>query len=189
MKLFRVHHLLFGAAVIAAYFTAESTDIAHAWIGYGAATLIVLRLMLGFLRKSGFEFRRLRPILSAGALGQTGLRHPAIGRGLTVALLLAVAGTAGTGIAMDQGGTLIGQSVRLDREGTEHDEHEGGEREAGEREEEGALAEVHETLGNLILPLVAVHLAYMLLLRRDLAFFLLFMPKRRTTPKTRPSTV
>lgn len=194
MTWFRFHHLAFGAAVLAAWFTAESTGIAHAWIGYAAATMLLLRLVLGIVRRKGFELRRLRPSLATPPHGQTGLRHPAIGRTLSLALFLAVAATAGTGIAMDRGGTLVGQSIRTEHEGEEYDEREDSEErgvrgqdeqrsEEGDHEDEGVLAEVHETLGNLILPLVGLHLLYMLLLRHDLARFMLFLPARRRRPR------
>lgn len=190
MTWFRFHHLAFGAAVLAAWFTAESTGIVHAWIGYVAATLLLLRLLLGILHRKGFELRRLRPSLATPPRGQTGLRHPAIGRTLSLTLFLAVAGTAGTGIAMDRGGTLVGQSIRTEGEGEEHEEREEhgfrgedeGREEEEERKEEGVLAEVHETLGNLILPLVVLHLLYMLLLRYDLARFMLYLPARQRRP-------
>lgn len=177
MKLFRLHHLLFGVAVIAAWLTSESTGVPHAWIGYAVAALLLLRLLLAAAHKSGFELRRLLPSFSKPPVGQTGLRHPAIMRSLILILFVAIATTAGTGIAMDKGGTLIGQSIRL--EGA-HEEHEGpGAREESGEHEESALAEVHETVGNLLLPLVAIHIVYMLILRRDLALYLLFWPRRR----------
>ncbi|MBD3730109.1 MAG: cytochrome b/b6 domain-containing protein [Sphingomonadales bacterium] len=198
MNLFRLYHLLFAAACAVAYFAAEEWGLVHAWTGYVVGALLSLRLLAGALRRRGFEFRRLIPRLGGGARGTSGLRHPAIAHGLTLALFASVVGVAGTGIAMDRGGTLVGQSIRAhDGEHRERGEraeklvtlvpqaraddfeqrreHEGGEGEG----DEGLLGEVHETLGNALLPLALAHIAYVLLFRFDLARFMLFVPRRR----------
>ena len=175
MSSFRIYHLLLGAAVAAAYFTAESTGLPHAWIGYGVAVLVALRLGLGLIGKAGFGWQRLRLRQAGRNPGPTPLTHPLVGRALTLALLLCVATAAGTGIAMDRGGTLVGQSIRANAEG-EHERHEQG------KHDENLVEEVHETAGNALLPLVIVHLLWMLVARRDLALFVLFWPRRRRTP-------
>ncbi|MDE2562502.1 MAG: cytochrome b/b6 domain-containing protein [Sphingomonadales bacterium] len=196
MKSFRIFHLLLATAVAVAYFTAEELGLVHAWVGYAVAALVALRLALGMARARGFEFRRLVPSLASPPRGQTGIRHPAIGRALTLALFLAIAGTATTGVLMDRGGTLVGRSIRA-HDGERHLGARDEEREAsasvftliapsasareederGEHEE-SALGEVHKTLGNLILPLVVAHLLYLLVFRFDLARFMLFVPRK-----------
>lgn len=195
MKALRFYHLLLAGVTVLAYFTAEELGLVHAWSGYVVAALLGVRLILGLARKRGFELRRLVPSLAAPPRGQDGIRHPIISRLLVVAILTCVAAAAGTGIAMDRGGTLTGQSIRLDdgeHGGGEHendDSDEGeraslaadtGERDSGEREDEGPLGEFHEAFGNLILPLVALHALYLLLVRFELARFMLFANPRRT---------
>lgn len=54
-----------------------------------------------------------------------------------------------------------------------------GEGDKGEEDEEGPLGELHELFANLLLPLVGVHVAYLLLFRLPLAQFMLFWPKRK----------
>jgi cytochrome b len=185
MNQFRVYHIAFGLAVAAAYFTGESLGLIHAWMGYGIAALLALRLVLGLARKRGFEFRRLKPSLATPPRGQTGMRHPAIARLTMLALFITVIGSGVTGIVMDKGGTLVGQSIRA------HDEDRAEERrptvttpgsktERREREEKHGLIEtVHKTLGSLLLPLVLIHAIYLLLFRFDLARFILFFPRKR----------
>lgn len=193
MKALRFYHLLLAGVTVLAYFTAEELGLVHAWSGYVIAALLGLRLILGLARKRGFELRRLVPSLAAPPRGQDGIRHPIISRLLVAAILISVAGAAGTGIAMDQGGTLTGQSIRLDdgeRDSGEHENEDGEERgqassalidsDSGEREDEGPLGEFHEVFGNLILPLVALHALYLLLFRFELARFMLFANPRRT---------
>lgn len=201
MKRFRLFHLILAIAVAVAYFTAEELGLVHAWVGYAVAALISLRLLLGAVHSKGFEFRRLVPAFGTPPRGQTGIRHPAIGRALTLALFLAISGTATTGVLMDRGGTLVGQSIRAhdgERHRGGHDEPEreaaanvvnaiiappANAREDGERgeHEESALGEIHKTLGNLLLPLVIAHLLYLLVFRFDLARFMLFVPRKPVT--------
>ncbi|MDP3905682.1 cytochrome b/b6 domain-containing protein [Novosphingobium sp.] len=201
MKALRFYHVLLAGLTLLAYFTAEELGLVHAWTGYAVAAVLALRLVLGLVRKRGFELRRLVPSLAAPPRGQSGIRHPIISRLLVLAILTSVAGAAGTGIAMDQGGTLVGNSIRLDDERGEgreqgnedHDQaagwpslippayaDEGGEGGSGEGEhDEGPLGELHELFGNLILPLVALHALYLLLFRFELARFMLFSERRR----------
>lgn len=197
MQAFRIYHVLFAIGATVSYFTAEELGLVHAWLGYGIAALIALRLMMGLLARRGFAFRRLIPRLATPPQGMTGMRHPAINQALALALLVCVAGAAGTGIAMDKGGTLSGNSIRADDEvreqgsddGEEHeasfgliarayaDEGEGGGKAEGE--EEGPLGELHEAFGSVLLPLALLHALYLLVFRFDMARFMLFLPRRR----------
>ena len=202
MKAFRSYHLLFAAGALTAYLTAEELGLVHTWTGYAIAALLILRALLGMAWVRGFEVRRLIPKLSPAPQGMGGIRHPFIARSLTLALLVCIAGAAATGIAMDRGGTLLGQSIRAHDEERRHGKgHEEGDvallvptspiispittayAESFEREgreaEEGLLGEVHETFGNLLLPLVSAHILYLLLFRFELARFMLFVPRRK----------
>ena len=107
-----------------------------------------------------------------------------------------VAGAGVTGIAMDKGGTLAGNSIRAGDEQREggaeraEDEREfsmfgligtarADDGEGGRDEEEGPLSEIHETFGNLLLPLAIAHVLYLLVFRFNLARFMLFVPSKR----------
>lgn len=181
MNGFRLYHVVFAASVALAWLTAESLGLVHAWTGYAIAALILLRLILSAASVAGFSLTRLKPRFRAQPHGKGGLRNPAIGHLLTLLLLSAVAATAGTGIIMDKGGTLIGQSIRLKDDDKREDpgSSDRARHEDEEEGEEGILAEVHETTGNALLPLVALHVLWMLLFRFDLARFVLFLPRRR----------
>lgn len=199
MSLFRLHHLAFAIAVAVAYFTSERLGLIHAWTGYVIAALILIRLLLGLAKRQGFMFQRLSVRPRAASPRMSGIRHPIVGNALTLALLAVVAGTAGTGIAMDKGGTLVGDSIRKHDREREHRRHgpevrvenfslgliapayaDDDERAiSGEsEEEEGLLGEVHETLGNAMLFLALTHIAYMLLFRWPMSRHLLFVPRR-----------
>lgn len=196
MKSLRLYHLLFAAAALVAYFSAEEFGLVHAWAGYGIAALIGLRVLLGLAHARGFELHRLVPRFSRPSAGMRGLRHPAISRGLTAAILLCVAGAAGTGIGMDRGGTLAGRSIRADDHTQDNEEREDfswsgsvpglvsearaeDSHEERSDEDEGPLSEAHELFGSLLLPLAIAHALYLLLFRFELARFMLFSQRRR----------
>ncbi|MBK8200078.1 MAG: cytochrome b/b6 domain-containing protein [Acidobacteria bacterium] len=194
MNRVRLYHALLALLAISAYLTGEVFP-AHAWLGYGVAAVIVLRLLwaLGGERQVGlmrfypdFEGLKLKGIAT----------HPAISRTLMLGIALSLLTVTGTGIAIDQGRTLgLGRpaaermaapsSLELNyAEDDDEDEHEG----RGRHEErgEGPLSEIHELAGNLFLPLVGLHVAYLLLFKRPLAKFMLFLPRgaRRKQPPT-----
>ncbi len=205
MKLFRLFHVAFAVLAVVAYLSAEELGLIHAWVGYTIAAAFGLRLVLGLIGRRGFELKRLVPRLGQTAVNQSGIRHPAISRMLVALIVACLLGAAGTGIAMDQGGTLLGNSIRSSNEvGDEHardteidhDEANGSPdrligsalakdgRAADEQEqdgeEEGPLGELHEFFGNLLLPVVALHVLYLLMFRFELARFMLFLERRRS---------
>lgn len=210
LKTLRLSHLLLALGATAAYITGEAGGGIHKLVGYTVAALLMLRLLLS-LGGGVFALSRWIPRPKAPA-GQGGLKHPAISRLLVLAILTCTAGTATTGVMMDQGRALANPQFTLG-EGEEHEGEEGrgdekgdeGEDEAlrsavpsvrpviaaslvtvnggddgeGEEDEEGPLGEFHELFAKLLLPLVGVHVAYLLLFRLPLAQFMLFWPRRK----------
>jgi cytochrome b len=51
-------------------------------------------------------------------------------------------------------------------------------REHSENEEEGMLSEVHEFFGNLLVLVVGLHVTYLLLFKRPVALFMLFLDRK-----------
>lgn len=171
----RKYHALFVLLVPIAYLSAEEGDI-HFWVGYGLLAVILAWVLSQLLGGRQSRLSRHMPRFDGMTLANA-LSHRAISKSLILAVLLSLIGTVGTGVALDQGQTLgIAQSEivapALADEG-EGDE-EGGER---EREDGGLLGEIHETLANLLMILVGVHIAYVLILRRSLAKLMLFWPQ------------
>ena len=189
MNRVRLYHALLAILAIAAYLTGE-IDPAHAWLGYGVAAVIVLRLLwaLGGERQVGLM--RFYPNFDGLKL-KGAATHPAISRVLMLGIALSLLTVTGTGIAMDQG-----RSIGLNAPAAERmivpsptelryaGEHEDDEHE--EDREEGPLAEVHELAGTLLLLFVGLHVSYLLLFKRPLAKFMLFLP--RGAKKKPPAT-
>ena len=197
MNRMRLYHALLAVLAVAAYLTGEIRPY-HAWLGYGVAGVIVLRLLWasGGERQAGlmrfypeFEGLKLKSLAT----------HPAISRVLMLAIALSLLTVTGTGIAMDQGRSIglgapraesaapaqgaEGKIRNRDAEHREDNEHEGEE-----HGKEGPLSEVHETAGTLLLVFVGLHVAYLLLFKRPLAKFMLFLPRTGRKKPARPTS-
>lgn len=207
MQQLRLYHLLLATMVLAAYFTGDAHRL-HPWLGYGVAAVLLLRVGLALSGKPQLGLMRFYPHFNGLKLGSA-LTHPAVSRSLLLAILLCTLGTVGTGIWMDQGQTLglggpsperarseIQQAAALGQDDAHHDEEsddsedrrsgrslrsggEGSDEQEGEGVGHDALEEVHEVLANLLLAIVAVHVTYLILFKRPLARFMMFLPKAK----------
>jgi len=188
----RLYHAMLASSALAAYATGEA-GIVHAWIGYALVGIILFRLAWGMFGPSQFRIGRFLPDL-ASLLRIRAANDPAIARvllgGVVVSLLLVV----GTGIALDQRTSLHlvaeARTVPVPRvdfhlrgasmtHGTTTTPNAGKD---DDDEKEDWLQDLHEFSANLMFLFVGVHVSYMILFRRPLAMFMLFVPgqKRRT---------
>ena len=182
MHRLRAYHALLAVLAIAAYLSAEWGKV-HAWLGYGVALMIVLRLVLALTGAPQLGLMRFYPHFDGMKLGNA-MSHPAMSRTLLLAIAISLLGVTGTGIAMDRGRAIdLAGTPRVHSSGLAG-ETRGGEpgrsgRQSGEDEEEGVLAEAHELLGNLLFLIVGLHVSYLLLYKRPLARFMLFATPRK----------
>lgn len=204
MHRLRAYHALLALLVVFAFLSPEWGQV-HSWLGYGVAAMILVRLILALTGAPQLGLMRFYPHFHGLKLGSV-FTHPAISGALLLGIAICVIGVTGTGIALDKGRTFglgrteLGQQARpatpelpIIRGGGD-DEEEDGERRGGggEGHDEGgeAVEEVHEVLGNLLMVLVGGHVAYLLLFKRPLARFMLFLqPARRPGPPTGPKAV
>jgi len=166
MNRVRLYHALLAFLAIATYLTGEINPY-HAWLGYGVAAVIVLRLLWAFggERQAGlmrfyskFEGLKLKDLAS----------HPAISRVLMLGIAISLMTVTGTGIAIDQGRSIglapadverstdASPSIAAHPEAYRGEDDEGGDDEEGEG---GPLSEVHELAANLLLLFVGMHVA------------------------------
>ena len=174
MKFIRAYHALLAVLALLAYLTGE-LGLIHAWLGYGLALVIVLRLVAASgvvvgARQLGLQ--RFYPHFE-GLRFDNVMTHPAVSRTILVVIAVSLIGATATGIAMD-GGRAVGLaeiSVVAPAQ-AEEARRSRPARSLGEK----VLKEVHELLANLMLLAVGGHVGYLLLFRRPLARFMLFVP-------------
>jgi cytochrome b len=188
----RLYHAALAILAIAVYATGE-LGLIHAWLGYALAALIAFRVAWGLVGPRQISLSKFVPKLSdVGRIASPD--HPAIGKtllaGVAISLLLATF----TGIALDQP-SLVGDGARdpassvaavypadpINTSAVIRAGFDFGE-ESGEREE-GWIGELHEATANLFLIFVGLHVAYLLLFKRNFALFMLF---RKTSAAERP---
>lgn len=173
MHRIRIFHAFLAITVLAAYFSAE-TGLIHAWLGYGVAALIALRLIWALSGAPQLGLERFYP--SFKDLHLKGIAtHPAISRLLLACIALSVIGATGTGIMMDNGRSLQPASLSSLSFSAESEESEGNEESEDESGE--AYEEAHELLANMAMAFVVMHVLYLLAFKRPLARFMLFANK------------
>lgn len=192
--LVRVFHWGLVAGFATAWLTADEVQPVHEVAGYTVAGLLAFRLIWGF---AGSRYARFAQFVKGpgATLAYLGsmlrrqepryLGHNPAGAAMIVALLLTLSGTAFTGwlmaepdrVAMLPALPQIVSPALADDDGDEYGE--GGEA-------EGPLKEVHETLANLMLLLVAAHVAGVVLAsirhRENLARAMITGDKRAPEP-------
>ena len=167
----RQYHALLGVLVVLAYASGEWGRV-HAWLGYGVALVILVRLVWATAGVRQLGLSRFYPVFSGLRLG-TALTHPAISRTLLLGIAITVIGSTATGVMMDRGRAIGLADVAIVAPA-----HADGERQrsGGEgRSRDGVLDDVHEALANLLVLFVACHVAYVLLFKFPLARFMLFV--------------
>jgi cytochrome b len=157
--LVRAVHWLLAAAVIVDWFTDEPLWM-HTWLGYLALALVVLRIVWGFV---GSEHARFVSFVRGPQLvfdylaglvrfsSKRYLGHSPAGGAMIVALLIMIAATAGTGmanLAADRGeGPLASIIAKVERP----------PRVPGQRRPPLLMKQVHETVANITIALVVLH--------------------------------
>jgi cytochrome b len=196
--LVRMFHWGLVAAFAVAYLSAEELSTVHEVAGYVVAGLVAFRLIWGF---AGSRYARFSQFLKGpsatvrylgdmvGGRERRYLGHNPAGAAMIVALLIALSGTAFTGWLMEDETRMamlpvipqIVAPVWADEDGDERAEY--GERGEGG---ESVLGEVHETLANLMLLLIAFHVGGVVLTsfrhRENLARSMVSGTKRAPEP-------
>jgi cytochrome b len=155
----RISHWLLATAVLVDWFTDEPRWM-HVWLGYLAAVLIVLRVLWGFIGTEharfanfvcgpGSVFSYLSGLLRFSSRRYLG--HSPAGGAMIVALLVMVAITSVTGminLAQDEGtGPLASAIAKVERPA----------RVPGQRRPPLVSKQVHETIANITLVLIILH--------------------------------
>jgi len=164
----RSFHWLLAALFVVAYVSEGEPIWLHSWAGYAIAVLLILRFVWGFAgpRHARFADFVYRPKTTLGYLfalpvgkAKRYLGHSPAGGAMVIALLLALAGATGTGMALhavrNNAGPLAGLIVAAAADAVAPVPTDRGRPRKPGRE----LKEVHEVLSNIALVLVFLHLA------------------------------
>lgn len=164
----RSFHWLLAALFVVAYVSEGEPIWLHSWAGYAIAVLLVLRFVWGFVGPGHARFADFvyRPKTTLGYLfalptgkAKRYLGHSPAGGAMVVALLMALAGATGTGLALhavrNNAGPLAGLIVAAPATvAAPSDSGRDRPRKPGRQ-----LKEIHEVLANITLVLVFLHLA------------------------------
>lgn len=155
----RISHWLLAAAILIDWLTDEPLWL-HTWLGYLAGVIVILRVAWGFFGTEHARFvsfvRGPRLVFDylAGLIRFSSPRylgHSPAGGAMVVALLIMIAATVGTGLAELAAeraqGPLAGVVAKVERP----------PRVPGQRRPPLLIKEVHETIANITLFLVLLH--------------------------------
>jgi len=176
----RIGHWTLVLSFFVAYFTEDDFLIQHVWAGYAVGALVCIRLAWGFI---GSEHARFSDFVRSPAatlrylgdlMGHRAKRylgHNPAGGAMIVALLIGLSGTVYSGLVLyaieEDSGPLAGWVAEdntsiplpaiISTARADDDDRESGMREDESGEE--FWEEVHEVFANVLLLLIALHVA------------------------------
>lgn len=172
MQRIRLYHATLAILSVLAYLSAEF-DVVHAWLGYAVAVVIFLRLLWALFGDRQVGLRRFYPSFD-GLRFDNAFTHPSISKSLMLGIALSLISVMLTGIVLDQQASQ--PVVKLAVVAVAYADDDATEAHGSGGDE--ILEEVHELFANLTFMFVGAHVAYMVLFRRPLAKFMLFIPKK-----------
>jgi cytochrome b len=172
MQKIRAYHATLAILSALSYVTGE-LGIIHSWLGYGVAVVICFRLLWALSGNPHVGLMRFYP--SFGGLNLTNVfSHPSITKVLMLGIALCLLGVIATGISLEKGndiglsGAQLIAPAHADGDDSRHDK-------IGSRFYDDVVEEWHELFANLLIFVVGMHASYLLLLKRPLAKFMLFL--------------
>ena len=178
MQKIRIYHASLAILALLSYVTGEF-GLIHSWLGYGVTAVIIFRLLWTLNGNPHIGLTRFYP--SFEGLNLTNVHsHPSISKALVLGIALCLLLVSATAIAIDKGKDIGLANVQLTTTAfADDDDEDKSAEDGGESLYEEALEETHEFLGNFLLLFVGAHAGYLLLFRRPLANFMLFMNKEK----------
>lgn len=172
MHRIRIYHATLASLAILAYLTGE-WGLIHAWLGYGVAVVIVLRLLWALSGERQVGLMRFYPSFE-GLKFDNAFTHPSISKSLMLGIAVSLMFATGTGLALDKGESVgLANAEIVTNAYADDDEHP---------ESKGFMVEVleesHELFANFLLLFVSMHVTYIVVFKFPLAKFMLFVPKK-----------
>jgi len=181
MRRLRIYHAVLAVLVVLAYVSGDDSAF-HAWLGYGVGVIILMRLVWALTGVPQLGLMRFYPHFEGLNL-TTAVTHPAISRTLLLGIAACLMGITLTGIVMDRGRAVGLAEQEITRPALTDSNREAGREDHDE--DESLIGEAHEALANLLVLLIVMHVTYLLLFKRPLARFMLFLEtpaKREESP-------
>lgn len=176
MHRIRIYHAVLAVLAILAYLTGDDEGI-HAWLGYSVAIVVVFRLLWVLTGNPHVGLMRFYPSFEGLDLSNL-FTHPAITKTFMLGIAVSLLSVTATGILMDQGKSIGMASAELIAPAFADDDNDSDDHDnKNESFADEALEEIHELSGNLLLTFVGLHVGYLLIFKRSLAKFMLFIPK------------
>lgn len=175
MQRIRIYHATLAILAILAYLTGE-LGLVHAWLGYGVAIVIALRLLWALSGERQVGLMRFYPSFE-GLKFDNAFTHPSISKSLMLGIALSLILATGTGIALDKGKSIGLANAEIVASAYADDD----EKKESKDFLSEALEESHELFANLMLLFVGMHVTYIVLFKFPLAKFMLFVPKKDST--------
>ena len=168
----RLYHATLASLSLLAYITGD-LGIFHAWLGYGVSIIIALRLLWALSGERQVGLTRFYPSFEGLKLGNA-FTHPAISKTFMMGIAISLLLVTSTGIMMDKGRAIGLADTKIAASAYTNDD----ERSEDRHGKKSFLAETHEFVANILLLFVGMHVTYLLLFKRPLALFMLFIPKQ-----------
>lgn len=172
MHRIRIYHATLACSALLAYLTGE-LGLVHAWLGYGVAIVITLRLLWALSGERQVGLMRFYPSFE-GLKFDNAFTHPSISKSLMLGIAVCLILATGTGIALDKGKSIGLANAEIITSAYADDD----EKKASNGFMSEALEASHELFANLMLLFVGMHVAYIVLFKFPLAKFMLFVPKK-----------
>lgn len=173
----RLYHATLAILAILAFITGE-LGVIHSWLGYAVGVVIIFRLLWALGGNKQVGLSRFYPNFE-GLNVTNAFTHPAISKALLLGIALSAIAATATGVAIDGGKDIGLANVQIISNAYADDEEEGGE------DDDSLLGEAHEFFANLMLMFVGAHVCYLLLFKRPLAKFMLFIPRQQNKSEER----
>jgi cytochrome b len=170
----RFGHWALVVAFAIAYFSAEEEaggpDVLHVWGGYAVGAIIILRVLWGFIGSKYARFsdfvgevvsapRYLVDLVRGRARRYLG--HSPAGGAMIIALLVSLAATVATGVIAygerGKGPLAVDGAGIVKQAAAEEDEDVRAVPKAGAKGEESVMGELHDSLANITLALIILH--------------------------------
>jgi len=179
MRRLRLYHAALAVLVVLAYVTGGD-NFFHAWLGYGIAAIIFVRLAWALTGIPQLGLMRFYPHFEGLRL-TAAMTHPAISRTLLLGIAACLIAVTLTGIAMDRGHARSVADKAVTASAPADDEKVVGREAHDAREAEDLLGEAHEAFANLLMLIIITHVTYLLLFKKQVALFMLFFhtPEKR----------